>query len=111
MILALGVALLVTHALIGEQGLSPALDARRAHQRLAAEVDAIRAENARLQGIARRLRGDLAAIEAVAREELGLIRPGETVVLLGGGPRGSRPGSPPAGVPVSTATLPPAARR
>lgn len=89
MLLALLVSLLVAHALIGEQGLVPALDTWRAHQLLTAQVSALRAENVRLRRVTERLRGDLSTIEAVAREELGLIQPGETVFLL----RDARPGA------------------
>ena len=81
-LLALLVFLLVAHALFGERGLSSALDTWRAHRLLTAQVSALRAENVRLRRVTERLRGDLATIEAVAREELGLIRPGETVFLL-----------------------------
>ena len=83
MLLALVVTLLVGHALIGEQGFSSALDTWRTYQRLTVQVSALRAENVRLKRVAQRLRDDLATIEWVAREELGLIQPGETVFLLG----------------------------
>ena len=93
LLLAMLVTLLVAHALIGEQGFSSALDARRTYQRLTAQVSALRAENVRLRRITQRLRGDLATIEAVAREEMGLIRRGETVFLLSDAR--SRPGAHP----------------
>ncbi len=89
--LALLVTLLVAHALIGEQGFSSALDTWRTYQRLTADVSTLRAENVRLRRETQRLRGDLATIEAVAREELGLILPGEKVFLLGDAPRNSGP--------------------
>ena len=89
MLLALLVSLLVAHALIGERGLSSALATWRAHRLLTAQVSALRAENVRLRRVTERLRGDLATIEAVAREELGLIKPGETVFVLRDVPRSS----------------------
>ena len=89
LLLALLVSLLVAHALLGEQGLASALDTWRAHRLLTAQVSALRAENVRLRRVSERLRGDLATIEAVAREELGLIQPGETVFLLRDARRGS----------------------
>ena len=89
--LALLVTLLVAHALIGEQGVSSGLNTRRTYQRLRVDVSTLRAENVRLRLEAQRLRGDLATIEAVAREELGLILPGEKVFLLGDAPRNSGP--------------------
>ena len=89
MLLTLVVALLVAHALIGDQGFSSSLDTWRTYQQLTAQVSALRAENVRLRRVTQRLTGDLATIEAVAREELGLIQPGETVFLLGDAPRDS----------------------
>ena len=89
MFLALLVSLLVAHALFGEQGLASALDTWRTHRLLTAQVSALRAENARLRRVSERLRSDLVTIEAVAREELGLIKPGETVFLLRDARRGS----------------------
>jgi cell division protein FtsB len=56
--------------------------ARQEHDRLAASIARVRAENARLREEARRLREDPAAIEEVARRELGLIRPGEKVFII-----------------------------
>lgn len=88
---ALLVTLLVANALIGEQGFSSAFDTWRTYQRLTADVSTLRAENVRLRLETQRLRGDLATIEAVAREELGLILPGEKVFLLGDAPRSSGP--------------------
>ena len=93
-LLVLVVAVLVTHAWIGERGLSSVFATWRAHERLTEQLAALRVENARLRAAARRLRGDLGAIEAVARRELGLIRPGETVFLLR-----DAPPVPPAGAP------------
>jgi cell division protein FtsB len=69
-------------ALVGEKGLTENLRARRASRELMADVDRLRAENATLREQVRRLREDPAAIESVAREELGLIRPGELLILL-----------------------------
>lgn len=82
LLLALLVSLLVAHALIGERGFPSALDTWRARRVLTAQVSALRAENVRLRRVTERLRSDLVTIEAVAREELGLIQPGETVFLL-----------------------------
>ena len=41
-----------------------------------------RSENARLREQARELREDPAAIEEIARRELGLIRPGEKLFII-----------------------------
>lgn len=58
------------------------MEAGREHRRLELEIQQLRHENNRLRGLASRLREDPAAIEAVARRELGMIRPGELVFLL-----------------------------
>ena len=52
------------------------------HQRLEREIEQLRRENHRMRDEARKLREDPATIEAIARRELGLIRPGEVVFLL-----------------------------
>lgn len=79
-------SVLVANAFVGDRGLFASLAAGRAHQQLATEIDAIRADNERLRTTARQLRNDPGAIEALARQDLGLIRPGETLFLLHDGP-------------------------
>ena len=74
--------LIVVDALVGDRGLLAALDARRQHDELAAAIARQRAENARLSEEARRLRDDPAAIEEIARRDLGLIRKGEKVFIV-----------------------------
>jgi cell division protein FtsB len=76
------IVVLAVDALVGEKGLTQALRARRESRALAASVQRLRAENAALRERARRLREDSAAIESVAREDLGLIRPGEMLVVV-----------------------------
>jgi cell division protein FtsB len=56
--------------------------ARRQAREQEAQVARLRQENAQLRDEARRLREDPKAIESVAREELGLIRPGELLFIL-----------------------------
>ena len=58
------------------------MDAGSEHRRLEHEIDRLRRENRNMRSEARRLREDPATIEAIARRELGLIRPGEIVFLL-----------------------------
>lgn len=69
-------------ALVGDKGLLETLRARRQYGEAAASLGALRRENARLREDGRRLREDPAAIEALARKELGLIRPGELLVIV-----------------------------
>lgn len=73
---------LVVDALVGQKGLMESISARRQYRELAASLDALHRENVRLREEARRLKDDPAAIEAVAREELGLIRPGEILFIV-----------------------------
>lgn len=54
----------------------------REHERLEREIIELRRDNRRMRSQARRLREDPAAIEAIARGELGLIRRGEILFLL-----------------------------
>ena len=74
--------LLVVDSLVGERGLLETLKARRQHRELAASLDGLRLENGQLREEMRRLKEDPAAIESVAREELGLIRPGELLFII-----------------------------
>ena len=73
---------LVVDALVGQKGLMESIRARQQYRELAASLDALQRDNARLRDEARRLKDDPSAIEAVAREELGLIRPGEILFIL-----------------------------
>ena len=57
------------------------LDAARAeHSRVAAEASSLDLENARISAEIRALHDDPDAIERAAREQLGMVRPGEIVL-------------------------------
>jgi cell division protein FtsB len=73
---------LIINALIGERGLKETLRAREKHTDVVTAIERLRAENARLREDAARLRSDPGAIEAVARQELGLIKPGEILFII-----------------------------
>ena len=75
-------SVLLVNGLFGERGLMETIRARRAYAGAAAELARIKKENAALRERARRLRNDPATIEAVARRELGLVRPGEILVTV-----------------------------
>ncbi len=75
-------SLLLANALVGENGLLDQVRHRRDHAALEQEIAHLREENERLREQARRLREDPGAIEAVARRELGLVKPGEHTVLV-----------------------------
>src|SRR3990170_3631918 len=75
-------SVLMIDALVGDKGLLTMMDAREQYRLLEQSLAEARADNARLREEARRLREDPAAIEEVARRELGLIRPGEKVFII-----------------------------
>lgn len=87
LLIVIAAAVIVTNAIVGDQGLVAMLRARKEYDALTAAIARQRAENARLREDARRLREDPSAIEEVARRELGLIRPGEKVFILKDLPR------------------------
>ena len=82
MLLVFVTLVLVINALVGERGLMETLRARRQHHDLVASIERLRIENARLREEARRLRTDPGTIEALARQELGLIKPGEMLFII-----------------------------
>lgn len=69
-------------ALVGDQGVLATMQAREDYEQVQNLLEAARAENHRLRERAARLRNDPAAIEELARRELGLVRPGETLFIL-----------------------------
>lgn len=75
-------AVVAVDSVVGDKGLMAMLKARRQYRSLAAALDRAKSENARLREEARRLREDPAAIEEIARRELGLIRPGEKLFIV-----------------------------
>ncbi|MSO30923.1 MAG: septum formation initiator family protein [Acidobacteria bacterium] len=75
-------AVLVTDALVGEKGLLAMMQAREQYRILERSLGQVRAENARLREDSRRLREDPAAVEELARRELGLIKSGEKLFIV-----------------------------
>lgn len=73
---------LVIDALIGDKGLTESMNARRQYREVQASLDQLRRDNATLREEKRRLSEDPETIESLARQELGLIRPGEIVFIL-----------------------------
>lgn len=73
---------LIVDALVGEKGLIETMRARQVARVEAARLASLREENARLREQKRRLSEDPSAIEAEARQQLGLIRPGEVMFIL-----------------------------
>jgi cell division protein FtsB len=81
-LLVFATAVLLADALVGERGLVATTRARRSSDELVEKVDWLRRENRQLRDTIKRLREDPTTIESLAREELGLIRPGEVLVVV-----------------------------
>ena len=75
-------SVLVITALFGEKGLIESMKVRRQYRELASAIAELKRENAAFRDEARRLRADPRAIERLAREELGLISPGELLFIV-----------------------------
>jgi cell division protein FtsB len=81
-LLLVGAAVILLDALVGDRGLLAMLRVRQEYDQLQAAIAQSRAENARLREQVRRLYEDPAAIEEIARRDLGLIKPGEKVFII-----------------------------
>jgi cell division protein FtsB len=73
---------LVVDALVGDKGLLEMMKRREQYRTLEQELARERTENAQLREEARRLKEDPAAVEDLARRELGLIKPGEKLFII-----------------------------
>jgi cell division protein FtsB len=75
-------SVLVVDALVGDKGLLAMIQARQEYRSLEESLAELRAENDDLRRQAQRLREDPSAIEEIARQELGLIKPGERLFIV-----------------------------
>ena len=73
---------LLLNALLGDQSLFAAIKSRENLRRAAQDLAELKDENSALRAEALRLREDPATLELVARQELGLARRGEILVVL-----------------------------
>ncbi len=87
----IALAALAVGSIFGDRGILNMVGEREKVEALRAELDELRAENARLSSEIRDLRESPRAIERLAREELGLARPDETVFLIRETPQGEQP--------------------
>jgi cell division protein FtsB len=78
----IAVIALVVGSLFGDRGILQLLRQRQRTEELARDIERLREENRVLAEDILSLRRDPASIERLAREQLGLARPGETVFLL-----------------------------
>jgi len=75
----LATAMMLTY---GAQSLVRAWQMKAEVESLEREISTLRAETGRLTALVTRLRSDPEYIEQVAREDLGLVKPGEKVLKL-----------------------------
>ncbi len=80
-IVFLGCVLLLD-AVFGERGLFQTIRSRQDLLRVEQQIADLKGENAALRGQAQRLQQDPATLELVARQQLGLVRRGEILVVL-----------------------------
>jgi cell division protein FtsL len=73
---------LVVGSLFGDRGILQLVSQRERAEELARQIDEMRTENQRLAQEIKALQADPRAVERLAREELGLARPGEKVFLI-----------------------------
>jgi cell division protein FtsB len=69
-------------AVFGDRGFTRTIHARQDLMRLSEQVDRLKQDNAALRDRIHRLQQDPAMIEAVARQDLGLVRAGEILVIV-----------------------------
>lgn len=90
--LLLGSFILIVNALFGDRGYLAVVRARQEYRTLADELKRIQDENQRDVDQIRDIKNDPDALEDAVRRELGLIKPGETIIVI----RDARPASTPA---------------
>jgi cell division protein FtsB len=78
----LGLVALMVGGLFGNRGMLQLMQERERARRVEHQISDLRSENLQLAAEIRALRTQPRAIERLAREQLGLLRPGETVFVL-----------------------------
>jgi cell division protein FtsB len=81
-ILALALLLLAIHDVFGSHGLLSMRRTQSQIQELRGEIDRLNQENGDLNKQVKQLRTDPKAVERIAREEMGLARPGEMIFKI-----------------------------
>jgi cell division protein FtsB len=79
---ALALIALLVGGVFGDRGMLNLVQKRREVDALREQIETLRAENARIAAEVAELRSSPRAIERIAREQLGLARPDETVFLI-----------------------------
>jgi cell division protein FtsB len=81
-ILALSLLAIFVHDLFGEHGFLAMRRMQKELEKLDAEIHGLNDENQKLADQVQALKSDPKAIERIAREEMGLARPGELIFKL-----------------------------
>lgn len=81
-ILAFGLFLIAIHDVFGSHGLLAMRRTQSQIRELRGEIDRLNQENSDLSKQVQALRTDPKAVERIAREEMGLARPGEMIFKL-----------------------------
>ena len=81
-LLGLALLLLAIHDLFGSHGLLAMRRTQSQMQQLRGEIDRLNQQNGDLNKQVKALRSDPKAVERIAREEMGLARPGEMIFKL-----------------------------
>jgi cell division protein FtsB len=76
------IVLVLMHTIFGPYGYLSMRRSERQIEQLRREIDRLDRENQQLSGEIRALQSDPSAVEKVAREDMGLARPGELIFRL-----------------------------
>jgi len=87
--------LVLMHTIFGPYGYLSMRRSQKEIEQLRKDIDQLDQENVQLSGEIRALQTDPAAIEKVAREDMGLARPGEMIFRLPDDPKGKKKTAPP----------------
>lgn len=90
-----GATVLMVNALVGEHGYMATLRSQREADAITEDIEKIKAQSRDLEERTYRLQHDPAALEEAARRDLGLIMPGETVVIISNAKPAPAPATPP----------------
>src|SRR5579862_4122411 len=88
-ILGFAIFLLAIHDVFGSHGLLAMRRTQKQIQDLHGEIERLNKENTNLSGEVQALRSDPKAVERIAREEMGLARPGEMIFKIPDSPQNS----------------------
>lgn len=80
--LVAGLAVLLLQDVFGTHGVLAMRRSMKEAQQVQQEINRLNAENQQLQDNVQRLKSDPAAIERIAREDMGLARPGEYIFKI-----------------------------